>query len=540
MLGILRPHWLPLLCAGIMCSSAFGQRTDASPAAASVDKAVEDVVERVRADLARRQVKKLAVARFYYNGSAVAPVAKFIQRKIVGRALDVAGSDLVVMERQDMRLLAGENTLQWMIDGKTEAGFSESQAVLTGEILWDKGLGQALLSLRVIDTKTGLLISAPARVTLLSRDLQERFGIASTEPPGSDIFRIDPNVESAAASLATKLGAAKMRLSFAEPSAVAEKYRFPYRVLSAFLIDHLTSKGLDVLEREFLFHIAREQAAGQKDLNTVLIGNAVLQVDPDDSTTPDSPTFFVRAVGRQDGRIIAQSEFKLTRASTPLRTSGLPTVAMGTPGADEALAEVVAAKRRASDVRTSDSLMFVESFRLDDKSRERFDAIIEDTLSRAKEDTVGAMKAALLAESAKGPLALLAERISGQYTVRRDMKSASEFWAYQILEADLARQWNDEKYDSFYHQWRKSIHPQLRKGKKSLLDAVHGRCTIREVAPSMEGYVIGGANNQSVVFDYTVKTSWSGKYPAEVTITIDLTPMKERLVKVKAESNNEE
>lgn len=90
---------------------------------------LENTSERLLQSLKDKEVTRLAVSRVYFNGSGVHPVAQYIQRKLLGEVLNHAPEGLVIMERQDLRLLVKENQLQWMIGEGTEDLADESEAL---------------------------------------------------------------------------------------------------------------------------------------------------------------------------------------------------------------------------------------------------------------------------------------------------------------------------------------------------------------------------------------------------------------------------
>lgn len=521
------------------------------------------------AKLETREVKRLAVSKIYFNGSGVHPVAQYIQRKLLGEMLDHAPEGLDILEREDMRLLVKENQLQWMVDGGVENVADESEALLMGEFLFDKAFGQALLSIRIIDSKSGSIMAATASVVDIDPDLSNRLGIPQSALSKVALYELQPPFQAENRFVIRLKGVGDLSLS--PVSAVSQKYQFAVRIFYGFTIASLVDLGLPVLERELLYQIADERALADKSLESVTLGTGVIQTMVDESSPDASPTFFVKAVRRDGGALLAQIEVALKSQAMTSTYSGTTGGGIAPLGADDSLAAATRAYNEAASVAQPEALRFQESFVLSDNmtlpgdksrllkdadlplwqfneyhglstkwirlnetpsgnidGRKMFDWYLDKLIPR-EQGNVDALKAGLVSISIGGckldernqchigPLNVIYARVASEYTIHNNRKSCegiNGFW-YGCFSA-------------FAQALYESMHPVLRHKAEAPIDPYSGTFRWKENNWTLEA-----------VFNYSIETTWHGKYPGSVTVVMDFSPMKDRLYRVREDARED-
>ena len=519
--------------------------------------------EKVLQDLQVKGITRLAVSKVYFNGSGVNPVAQYVQRKLLGEILNGAPEGLDILEREDIRLLVKENQLQWMIGSGTENVADESQALLMGEFLYDNAFRQALLSLRVIDSQSAEIISAVTSVIDVDADLSGRLGIPFNALSTTPLYTMQSSITDDSRFMDKINGIGSLSLS--PVSAVPQKYQFAVRVFYGFAITELVNSGVPILERELLYQIAEERALVEKSLDSVAVGGGIIQTIVDESSADNAPTFFIKAVRRDGGSLLAQVEVELKTSQESMIRANKATSGVSPLGADDSLTSAVRAYNDAALVERPDALRFQEVFVMSDKmvlsddkarllngadipvwhyenglimvwtrlqdtpsesvdGRQMFDYFLEKLIPR-ENGNIEALKASLVALSVGGcrlpeykhfigPLNLVYIQLSSNYTIynnRKPSKGYNSYW-YACFEA-------------FSKTLYESMHPLLSRKIQNPIDPYRG---------TFRWKMSNWPTAPEAIFDYTIETTWQGKYPAVTTVTLDFSPMKDNLYKVKS------
>ena len=128
-----------------------------------------------------------------------------------------------------------------------------------------------------------------------------------------------------------------------------------------------------------------------------------------------------------------------------------------------------------------------------------------------------------------GPIKIIACDIATQYTVNRDQSPCSDYWIRRLC--DLCNGCNNGCDNSFVAKVYRSLHPVYRglndnlNVNKGKIRITNGLDNVRRISP--------------LDLAYTIESQWAGKFPSTVKVTIDLTPMRDKLYKVKPTQNNE-
>lgn len=548
----------------LLKSSSYKQKSLSQRKGYSLSNAVQDIASECIASLSASSVTNLAVTRIYYNSSGTVPVSKYMQRKILGALLTAAPSGMVIMERRDLQLVAEENRLQWTINGNLAKGFETSQAVLMGEFLWDRSFGQALLSVRILDSTTGRIFAAPVKIVDINPDFAKRLGLSEHEIPIAGFFTPKPSIDQSMAALTKILKIKGGHVSIMPRVALPEKYQFAYRILYCLVASHLVSEGIPVLERELLYQISIEQGLDEHALDTIIIGDSVLSIEVDETTPNTSPTFFTRAVRRENSQTLGQAEISLHTLRQPRSSYSMGQGGVSPLGADDSLVAAVQAFDKAAAVRKED-LIFTSTVKLGTSmqladsaislyrtrvikcfeftrsgyvnisyrrllenpvnGQQIFDEYLEKLipLEDGNEKALKADLTMLLVlgfNGYPGPLNEICSRIISTVTVNHDRSQSTRFWEQCLIDGrdSLAR----DLFACMHPRYQK----ELSRRDKHPIDPNTG---IFERSPDRR-------SEPAAKFNYKIAVKWSGKYPSHASVTIDLTPMKNNLYRVNQKS----
>ncbi len=565
----------------VLTPSIFAQdntnQTSSGPRGKHVlDDVRHTVAQQLVSTLQEKGIKQLTVTKIYYNGSSINPVSAFIQHKVAKALLEAAQSGIIIMDRQDIELVAKENTLQWMIKGQADTDIKAGQAVLVGELLWQKPYSQALLSLRIVSTTTGQIITAPARIIDLDASLASHIGFATNDVPTTPMLSITPDSERQLSEFAKRLQATGGACSVTSVDSMDKRYQFAGRVLYCLACDQLVSNRVSVLERELLYQIAGEQAVAGKTLDSLLLGATVISFRADETTDASSPELTVRAVRRSDNALAALAEITMSSPKPTTISAGSGPAQFTSIGSEDELAATVRKQQEQASIARSDALVFTATFRLSDKMElddsqvalikrhpypafhawhtytynehqtfelsnfnnstneinglQVFDAYLERLVS-LENGNVAAIKASILSMAISGfsitmdpvggtvfpgPLQFICWEIAERYTPRQDRVSDLDDWNKLFYGGSNVQPLALHLYNS--------MNPRLR--TPASIDPAKG--TVKGVPDDYNGYPC------AYEYNYVIETEWKGKYPSTVKVTIDLTPMRDKLYKVKS------
>lgn len=545
--------------------------------------------------LKQNKASSAAITYFFHNGSRESPVSTHVKRQITTHLLREAGRDIAIIDRQDFRILHLEDSFGFMFSTGDENSSQAVpvDAILVGELITSPAASTMVICLKAIDPKTSRILSAQVVNVKLSQEFASRLGISELDLP---VLQPLPEPAAGHEKWAGDLSAAfdpkKVSCSLDDPGVTDAATVLNSRLLRAYLTSSLVSGGWPLLEREMFFLVARDQAAAGKELAGYPPADVILSLQIDDAAPKSQPAGYARAVQRRDGRLLGQSHIALNAsaagggiaknvgsdqslAEALARAQGKLAPGKEDPlvfSASIILPEVMTPSKRTADLIASTKAGDADRFgfpniigvtsrgifasRLGQRSasevssnNQRFglekNKVIEHTLFNLNavggdEIDIGWVRANLLCcliwgysldyeddDGAKrefihlGPLLDVAMQISSNYTFNRDGTPNVVYWLDYLGFHGFFRPQGGS--DAFLVRLFQALYPRFQDPNRPPL-------------PFPRGSYVGAQNKSHVPvirFEYEIETVWKETFPSTIKVTIDLTPMKESIYKVK-------
>jgi hypothetical protein len=547
------------------------------------DQPLATLAKECLAPLKSEGASKVAMTYLFHNGTKESAVSKYIKSQITTQLLREAGQNITLIDRQDFKIQQQEEGFGYTFstgDGVL-SNLEPVDAILVGELISSPQAGTIVICLKAIDLKTSRILSAPLANVKLNKDIATRLGISELDLPVLPPLPtplVDP--ESWRKDLSAVFDPRQISCSLDDPGGSDAASSLNTRLLRAYFTSGIISGGWTLLEREMFFLVANDQVAAGNDLSSYPVGDVVLHLQIDDTAPKNQPTCFAKAVQRKGGRLLGQ-------AQVALNTSVDKDDVGKHIGGDQALAEALGRTQGKLKPSKDDPLVFSASIILTDvlkTSKEltgfferttphifvfngnpvkivgdsgsdfslflveehKKSKIIEETLiglNAVESENFEAIKADLLSlllwgyaleyddeQGTKrafrhlGPLFDVARQICAHYSLSPEGKDTTNEWLSMFHSETMFAE--GPHSTTFTDRLLQSLHP---KHKAVLTD--HGGIPLRFPVGSYkkDGY----AEFPSFRFNYTIETVWKEVFPTAIKVTIDLTPMKNTIYKIK-------
>lgn len=580
-------HVAAMLAFGIMMLFANSEAS----AGTAADEAMGKLAEKCFSPLKEKGASKVAMTYLFHNGSKESPISNFVKRQLTTHLLRAAGRDIALIDRQDFQIRHQEDGFGFTFSsGDGELSQPEPvDVILVGELITSPAAKTMVIHLKAIDPKTSTILSAPVVSIELTKDLSDRLGISELDLSGLPPLPT-PSVapETWARDLSSAFDPQQVSCSLDDPGGTKAASALNTRLLRAYLTSTLVSSGWSLLEREMFFLVAKDQAAVGNDISGYPVGDVILRLQIDDTAPKDLPTCFAKAIQRKDGRLLGQAQIAL---SSSVAGDG----SAKDIGGDQALAEAIRRTQGKLAPGKEDPLVFSASIVMTDvlkPSKELADRIaaanvwpelfflrghdiigghqsnlihaargenaqrgfekkkiFEETLLRLnaiEKGNMQAIKADLWSfllwgygydlrdeggERKKfvhlGPLLDVAMQISATYSLSRDGTPTAREWLYFL---GLGADWEGFPSDHFVDRLLQSRHPKL---SSTFNRPGSARNTAPLKFPAGSHKVVQDFGRPTIHFDYRVEAVWKEAFPTTLKVTIDLTPMKKSIYKLR-------
>lgn len=534
---------------------------------------------------------KVAMTYIFHNGSTETAVSNYTKRLLTTHLLREGGKDIALIDRQDFQLQHKEDGFAFSFS--TGAGNLSQpvvvDAILVGELITSPSARTMVLCMKVIDPNTSKILSAPVIDFAVTKDFAEKLGISELDLNGLPTL---PQPSGDTKTWVSELSAAfnpnQVTCSLDDPENTGAAMALNSRLLRAYLTSALVSSRWSLLEREMFFLVAKDQAAAGVESSSYPVGEVILRLEVNDTGGQGTPSCFAKAIRMKDGRLLGQSQITLT-GPVVSSSSGSDI------GGDQALAEALRRTQSKLAPAKEDSLVFTSSviltnafkpsnelrhfsikecpniFNLRDNDiissamnmminpkkddwEKGFDAAKHQELTlvrlnNVEKEDMNAIKTGILCALLwgygyqfddeqlgssgfihLGPLLDVVRQISGKYSLTRDGRDSTREWiSYFIPTGELGSAVDN----GFSGRLFQSLHPKFRATfddpyarSKMVIPLTIPTGTYRSFPPQFQG-------QPSIHFEYQIEAAWKDAFPSTIKVTIDLTPMKNSIYKIK-------
>ena len=551
-------------------------------AAPTADESMRKLARECLSPLKAKDSSKVAMTYLFHNGSKESPLSNYIKRQITTHLLREAGPNVALIDRQDFQILHQEDSFGFTFN-TGDGNLNEPEAVdaiLIGELITSPEARTMVICLKAIDPKTSKTLSAPVVSVELTEDLTSRLGISELDLPSLRPLPVpssDPDAWNK--DLSAAFDPRQISCSLDDSGGTDAASVLNTRLLRAYLTSELVSRGWVLLEREMFFIVAKDQAAAGEDLTSYLVADVILRLQNDATASKDMPCCFARAVQRKDGRLLGQAQIALSTSATGYAVEKHI-------GGDQALAEALSRTQGKLKPSKEDPLVFSASVVLTDplttskemadffeQYRPRIFSLSGDRIVEySSHDSDVALHLEAKSDKTKiiGETLTMLNAVEGEnleaikadlscflfwgYYFQHDDKDGQRFFCHLGPLVDVVRQISDlyslspygkdttDEWTEIFATWTMfdaDRHATAFTDRllQSLNPKHRSNATRKGVVPLR--FPVGSFNKEAtsqhpdIHFDYNFESVWKEVFPSTLKVTIDLTPMKKSLYKVR-------
>jgi len=514
--------------------------------------------------------KRVVFARIFFNGGKTTSACSFLKRKVSMHLLN--DSKIELFDRDDIAAKFEEDKLVFSLKGEGIPELASTDILLTGEVIALQDKNGVALSLRLIDIVTGELLAAPMALLPITDGLASRLKRNNVGALSSSLTSPTPENKHWLSQMKAKLPNENAKVIFADLPPCTDNQKLQLRLTRAFLLHEMKEAGVKLLEREFLYLIGGDPLAQNDPLAGFLQGDAMFAVNPDSSGRSNVFSCSARLTS-SGGRLLYVTEFKFDYIAQASEAGSL---------AEASLEDALQKIQRDSKANDKSKLIYTRTWSLangcqitkaDWEKFENLDPEYSRIVYKITSEPFGTGHSisfdAENFQSAKNlnwsttcremirRLALAQKSntqsvkytvitsILGGFSLREDWRDEGPWkdsnWVglWPLLLNDALNDWTVHSSGSFvdgrwFYELGNATGVQF--PQRLLYNHVLGVKTSHWKVPKMplpKGSYTIKDSRVSIKLNYEITWKWKGLLPSEVTMTIDLTPSKNILYKVK-------